>query len=97
MPLVASLSGLVTAQAKGQFGLDGVEAAAAKRRSPRGSLGPGVGCFDRGRACLYRARPSAVRSRGVVRVYTPKDYQINDMMADIVSVVREANGRADHG
>jgi ethylmalonyl-CoA mutase len=29
---------------------------------------------------------------GVARVYTPKDYQINDMVNDIVSVVREANG-----
>jgi (2R)-ethylmalonyl-CoA mutase len=31
-------------------------------------------------------------ARGVARVYTPKDYQINDMINDIVSVVREANG-----
>jgi (2R)-ethylmalonyl-CoA mutase len=30
--------------------------------------------------------------RGVARVYTPKDYQINDMVDDIVTVVREANG-----
>jgi (2R)-ethylmalonyl-CoA mutase len=30
--------------------------------------------------------------RGVARVYTPKDYQINDMVADIVTVVRAANG-----
>jgi (2R)-ethylmalonyl-CoA mutase len=30
--------------------------------------------------------------RGVARVYTPKDYQINDMVADIVRVIREANG-----
>ena len=30
--------------------------------------------------------------RGVARVYTPKDYQINDMVNDIVTVVREANG-----
>lgn len=28
---------------------------------------------------------------GVARVYTPKDYQINDMVDDIVTVVREAN------
>jgi (2R)-ethylmalonyl-CoA mutase len=30
--------------------------------------------------------------RGVARVYTPKDYQINDMVGDIVTVIREANG-----
>jgi (2R)-ethylmalonyl-CoA mutase len=30
--------------------------------------------------------------RGVARVYTPKDYQINDMVNDIVTVIREANG-----
>ncbi|MFL6142251.1 MAG: protein meaA [Labedaea sp.] len=34
----------------------------------------------------------ALAERGVARVYTPKDYQINDMMADIVRVIREANG-----
>ena len=32
--------------------------------------------------------------RGVARVYTPKDYQINDMVDDIVTVVRAANGLA---
>jgi ethylmalonyl-CoA mutase len=33
-----------------------------------------------------------LRERGVARVFTPKDYQINDMMNDIVTVVRTANG-----
>jgi (2R)-ethylmalonyl-CoA mutase len=35
---------------------------------------------------------AVLTGRGVARVYTPKDYQINDMVADIVTVVREANG-----
>jgi ethylmalonyl-CoA mutase len=34
----------------------------------------------------------ALLARGVARVYTPKDYQINDMVSDIVTVIREANG-----
>jgi ethylmalonyl-CoA mutase len=29
--------------------------------------------------------------RGVARVFTPKDYQINDMVDEIVTVIREAN------
>ncbi len=31
---------------------------------------------------------------GVARVYTPKDYELNAIMRDIVAVVREANGAA---
>ena len=38
------------------------------------------------------ADAAALVERGVARVYTPKDYQINDMVNDIVSVVRAANG-----
>ncbi|HEV2779800.1 MAG TPA: protein meaA [Actinophytocola sp.] len=37
---------------------------------------------------------AALTERGVARVYTPKDYQINDMVDDIVTVVRAANGLA---
>jgi ethylmalonyl-CoA mutase len=33
-----------------------------------------------------------LRDHGVARVFTPKDYQINDMMTDIITVIREANG-----
>jgi (2R)-ethylmalonyl-CoA mutase len=34
----------------------------------------------------------ALLAQGIARVYTPKDYQINDMVSDIVTVIREANG-----
>jgi (2R)-ethylmalonyl-CoA mutase len=30
--------------------------------------------------------------RGVARVFTPKDYELNEIMNEIVDVVREANG-----
>ena len=33
-----------------------------------------------------------LRTHGVARVFTPKDYQINDMMTDIITVIREASG-----
>jgi (2R)-ethylmalonyl-CoA mutase len=33
-----------------------------------------------------------LRDHGVARVYTPKDFQINDMMTDIVTVIRQASG-----
>jgi (2R)-ethylmalonyl-CoA mutase len=30
--------------------------------------------------------------RGVARVFTPKDYELTEIMNEIVNVVREANG-----
>jgi ethylmalonyl-CoA mutase len=33
----------------------------------------------------------ALREAGVARVFTPKDFALNDIMADLVTVVREAN------
>jgi (2R)-ethylmalonyl-CoA mutase len=30
--------------------------------------------------------------RGVARVFTPKDYELTEIMNEIVDVVREANG-----
>jgi ethylmalonyl-CoA mutase len=36
----------------------------------------------------------ALRAAGVARVYTPKDYALNEIMNDLVTVVREANGLA---
>jgi (2R)-ethylmalonyl-CoA mutase len=33
-----------------------------------------------------------LRDHGVARVYTPKNFQINDMMTDIVTVIRQASG-----
>jgi (2R)-ethylmalonyl-CoA mutase len=33
-----------------------------------------------------------LRDHGVARVFTPKDYQINDMMTAIITVIRQANG-----
>jgi ethylmalonyl-CoA mutase len=34
----------------------------------------------------------ALRDNGVARVFTPKDFALNDIMAELVTVVREANG-----
>jgi ethylmalonyl-CoA mutase len=34
----------------------------------------------------------ALREAGVARVFTPKDFALNDIMAELVTVVREANG-----
>lgn len=36
-----------------------------------------------------------LRDLGVARVFTPKDYGITDIMAEVVAVVREANGLAE--
>ena len=33
-----------------------------------------------------------LRELGVARVFTPKDFGITDIMAEVVAVVREANG-----
>ncbi|HEV8558105.1 MAG TPA: protein meaA [Actinophytocola sp.] len=33
-----------------------------------------------------------LRDHGVARVYTPRNFQINDMMTDIVTVIRQASG-----
>ena len=33
-----------------------------------------------------------LRDLGVARVFTPKDFGITDIMAEVVAVVREANG-----
>ncbi|MDU0289988.1 protein meaA [Saccharothrix longispora] len=35
---------------------------------------------------------ATLRDRGVARVFTPKDYELTDIMDEIVTVVREANG-----
>jgi (2R)-ethylmalonyl-CoA mutase len=35
-----------------------------------------------------------LRSAGVTRIFTPKDYQVTDMLDEIVSVIREAHGLA---
>ncbi|GEM_PF-1908079 len=35
-----------------------------------------------------------LRAAGVVRIYSPKDYQLNDFMADIVKVVDDEFERA---
>ncbi|PPK64253.1 protein meaA [Actinokineospora auranticolor] len=35
-----------------------------------------------------------LRSRGVARVFTPKDYEMTRIMSEIVTVIREANGLA---
>jgi (2R)-ethylmalonyl-CoA mutase len=32
-----------------------------------------------------------LRARGVARVFTPKDFALNDIIGDLVTVVREAN------
>jgi ethylmalonyl-CoA mutase len=33
-----------------------------------------------------------LRERGVARVFTPKDYELTEIMNEIVDVVRKANG-----
>jgi (2R)-ethylmalonyl-CoA mutase len=35
---------------------------------------------------------AALREQGVARVFTPKDYRLTEMMAEIVDVVLEAHG-----
>jgi (2R)-ethylmalonyl-CoA mutase len=35
---------------------------------------------------------SRLREAGVARVFTPKDFELTDIMAEVVDVVREANG-----
>ncbi|GAA3461587.1 protein meaA [Saccharothrix longispora] len=35
---------------------------------------------------------AVLRDRGVARVFTPKDYELTDIMDEIVTVIREANG-----
>ena len=40
---------------------------------------------------------AALRKRGVARVFTPKDYRLTEMMAEIVDVVLEAHGKTDTG
>ncbi len=39
-----------------------------------------------------RADAEALRSMGVAAIYTPKDFGLTDIMADIVAVIRRANG-----
>ena len=36
-----------------------------------------------------------LREQGVARVFTPKDFGLNDIMGQVVDVVREANGLPD--
>jgi ethylmalonyl-CoA mutase len=33
-----------------------------------------------------------LRERGVARVFTPKDYELTEIMNEIVDVIRTANG-----
>jgi (2R)-ethylmalonyl-CoA mutase len=40
---------------------------------------------------------AALLKRGVARVFTPKDYRLTEMMAEIVDVVLEAHGKTDTG
>jgi (2R)-ethylmalonyl-CoA mutase len=40
------------------------------------------------------ADADALRAAGVARVFTPKDFAITDIVDELVTVVREANGLA---
>ena len=35
---------------------------------------------------------AALKAKGVAAVFTPKDYKLTEMMDEIVTLVREANG-----
>jgi len=37
---------------------------------------------------------ATLKKAGVAAVYTPKDFQINQIMSDVVRIVEEANGKA---
>ena len=39
-----------------------------------------------------RADAETLRSMGVAAIYTPKDFGLTEIMADIVAVIRRANG-----
>jgi ethylmalonyl-CoA mutase len=41
------------------------------------------------------ADADALRAAGVARVFTPKDFGLNQIVDQLVTVVRQANGLAD--
>ena len=70
--------------------LSGSHVLAGARRSRSHERGRHGRCADRGRRHRAAGGRATLKKAGVAAVYTPKDFEINRIMADVVRIVERA-------